>query len=179
MEGGLSMKSVEPIYKSAEDLNSNCKPPRKSYSASDSSLDDGINDDKKKSDVNKSDSNCKRKRSRRSKSSTHQLNSSSRKEEFESDQNIFFHNGEGQSQSEVDQNGALYLPLQDKSSLRHIASDAAIYSLPTFQPYSDSQSSEFSDNRLVSLQGDSASSSDFNRSPRESIDSDIFRGIRE
>jgi hypothetical protein len=160
------------MYKSSDGINSSRKLSRNSYSASDSSLDD-LNDEKEKSELVRNDSTPKRRRSQRSKSSSHHRN----KNEPQSNSNSLYYARKDHSTSDSGQRGTLYLPLKN-NSLRHIASDAAIYTISALRRQNDSQSSELNDIRLTSPQADSGSSSDFNRSPRESADSEML-GIRK
>ncbi|XP_074595814.1 regulating synaptic membrane exocytosis protein fife isoform X2 [Brevipalpus obovatus] len=186
--------------------NGSHRMPRKSFSASDSSLEDFIADSENH-DPNFNGLNPKRRRSRRSKSiSQNQHHSTSTSglagnggvmasgqpysrsprtstsgkgmmdndgDTFiESDPNLFPHRLSERKSSNYNISTGYN---HDGTVLRHIASDAALYS-DALRRKSDSQSSEYSDIRVSSPPGDSMSPSspDISRSPRESADSDML-----
>lgn len=193
---GNYMMNSSGVRNRGDDVG-NKNMPRKSFSASDSSLEDFVMD-KENHDTDTNGVHLKRRRSRRSKSVVQQnnnVNSSGHEtgafrsshhpssgkillelEDFESDPSLYPLDDRKRRNSNYNPS-----PGYDGNTLRHIASDAALYSLPdAVRRKSDSQSSEYSDIKISSPPGDSLSPSspDISRSPRESADSDML-GLRK
>lgn len=146
---------------------------KKSYSASESSLDEGNGDL-----INETERNSKRRKSRKSKI----YRQRKANEDTESDPILFYQTDDEQSKNKRNmKKEAFQLPLTYQTSLRHISSEAAIYSTQSnTRRQSDSQSSDISDMRIMSPPADSLSPSspDYSHSPRQSADSDQL-GLRE
>lgn len=173
---------VERCYRSEQ----HSPQPRKSYTASDSSLEEFLGDEDLQEICNGSQQ--KRRRSRRSKILRQKRSLTNE----DPDMSIFYQTEDdcepgARSADGVCRRGTLRLPLSASSGsyansqLRHIASETTLY-LDSGQSgqvrrQSDSQSSDFSDIRLPSPPPDSMSPSspDYSRcSPRQSADSDML-----